>query len=448
MDSSFQPGFLWGAATSSYQIEGSPLADGSGPSIWHRFAHRPGNVTDDAHGDVACDHYRCFAADIDLMRELGLPAYRFSVSWPRVLPEGVGTANPAGLDYYSRLVDKLLENGIQPLVTLFHWDFPEALDQRGGWANADSADWFAQYAQLMIRTLGDRVNMWATLNEPWVVADQGYVQGVMAPGRRDWSEAAAVSRNLLRAHGAAVEMFRAEGDFRVGLVVNLLPIHPASPSPEDRQAAERMHAYYNRQFLDPVLLGTIPAELADVYGANWPWCDEDELRTISQPIDFIGVNYYLRLVVREDATEDRLRAEAVPVPNCQTTAMDWEVYPQGLTEILKWVHDRYGSLPLYVTENGAAFDDQVLPNGAVDDPLRVQFLRDHLLAAKQAIDLGVDLRGYFAWSLLDNFEWHHGFSKRFGLVHVDYNTQRRTPKSSARFYSRVIRSNGKELESD
>lgn len=395
-----------------------------------------------AHGDVACDHYRRFGEDVELMRELGLQAYRFSISWPRVIPRGIGPSNPAGLDFYSRLVDRLLENGIQPFATLYHWDLPDALNDRGGWANADSAGWFAQYARLLVRTLGDRVKMWTTLNEPWVIVDQGYVHGNMAPGRRDWAEAAAVSKNLLRAHGAAVETFRAEGEYCVGLVVNLLPIHPASPSEADRQAAERMDAYINRQFLDPVLLGRFPTELADVYDENWAHIEEDELRQISQPIDFVGINYYLRLVVREDASGDRLRAAAVNVPNCRITAMDWEVYPQGLTEILKWVPDRYGPLPLYITENGAAFDDYPLPSGAIDDPLRVQYLREHLLAAKQAINDGVDLRGYFVWSLLDNFEWHCGFTKRFGIVYVDYRTQRRIPKSSARFYSQVIRSNG------
>lgn len=442
MDSSFQPGFLWGAATSAYQIEGSPLADGAGPSIWHRFAHHPGNVANNDHGDLACDHYRLFADDVVLMRELGLQAYRFSISWSRVIPQGSGRANPAGLDYYSRLVDKLLEHGIQPLATLYHWDLPEALDEQGGWANAESADWFADYAQLLIHSLGDRVDMWITVNEPWVVVDQGYVQGNMAPGRRDWSEAAAVSRNVLRAHGAAVDRFRHAGDFRVGLAVNLLPIHPASASEADRQAAERLDTYINRQFLDPVLLGTFPKEFAELYGESWSQVGEDDLRRISQPIDFIGINYYLRLVVRDDPQGDRLRATIVNVPDCRTTSMGWEIYPQGLTEIVNWVHGRYGSVPLYITENGAAFEDHLLPNGAVDDPLRVEYLKAHLLAARHAIIDGADLRGYFVWSLLDNFEWQFGFTKRFGIVYVDYPTQRRIPKSSARYYAKVIRSNG------
>jgi len=445
-ESSFPSDFLWGAATSAYQIEGSPLADGAGESNWHRFAHAAGKIDSGHHGDVACDHYRRFVDDICLMRELGLRAYRFSLSWSRVIPDGTGRVNQPGLDFYARLVDTLLEHGIAPSVTLYHWDLPAALEDRGGWANANSAGWFAEYAQLMVRTLGDRVKMWTTLNEPWVIVDQGYVHGNMAPGRRDWSEAAAVSRNLLRAHGAAVSTFRAEGEYHVGLAVNLLPIHPASPSEADQRAADRLDTYINRQFLDPVLLGSFPAEMADVYDDNWSQITDDELQQISQPIDFIGVNYYLRLVVREDPSDAPLRAAVVTVPNCQTTAMGWEIYPQGLTEILKWVRDRYGPLPLYITENGAAFDDLPVPKGTIDDPQRVQYLQEHLLAAKQAINAGVDLRGYFVWSLLDNFEWHFGFTKRFGIVHVDYETQRRTPKASARFYSQVIRSNGKVLE--
>ena len=296
--------------------------------------------------------------------------------------------------------------------------------------------------RLVVRSLGDRVKMWTTINEPWVVVDQGYVHGTMAPGRNDWSEAAAVSRNLLRAHGAAVEAIRAEGDFSIGLVANLLPVHPASTSAADRQAARRIDTYVNRQFLDPVLLGKFPEELADVYDESWSRVSEEDLRRISQPIDFVGINYYLRLVVRDDASSDRLRASAVNVPNCRTTSMGWEIYPQGLTEIVNWVHGRYGRLPLYITENGAAFDDSLLPNGAVDDTLRVEYLKAHLLAARQAICDGVDLRGYFVWSLLDNFEWQFGFTKRFGIVYVDYPTQRRIPKLSARYYAKVIRSNG------
>jgi beta-glucosidase len=444
-DTPFPTDFLWGAATSAYQVEGSPLADGAGESIWHRFAHTPGNIADDGHGDVACDHYRRFADDVRLMIELGIGAYRFSTSWSRVLPEGIGRANQAGLDFYSRLVDALLEHRIQPMVTLYHWDLPAALENRGGWADSQSADWFAEYAQLMYRTLGDRVRMWATINEPWVIVDQGYVEGQHAPGRRDWAVAAVVSKNLLRAHAAAVAAYRSAWKHRIGLAVNLVPIYPASERDADRQAARRLDAYLNRQFLDPVLLGETPSEMAEMFGRKWPEWNADELRQIAQPIDFVGINYYLRLVVRDDPAAGPARARAVLEPNCPQTAMGWEVYPQGLTEILQWLKDRYGDLPLYITENGAAFDDQMCPNGDLNDPERVEYLRDHLRAAWQAIETGVDLRGYFVWSLLDNFEWQQGYSKRFGIVRVDFETQRRVLKSSARLYSNVIRTNGAAL---
>ncbi|MCI0332774.1 MAG: GH1 family beta-glucosidase [Planctomycetes bacterium] len=442
----FPANFLWGAATSAYQIEGSPLADGAGENIWHRFSHAPNNIADQSNGDVACDHYRRFRDDVHLMRELGIGAYRFSTSWARVLPEGVGRVNQAGLDFYSRLIDTLLENHIQPMLTLYHWDLPQALEDRGGWADPRSADWFAEYAQLMYRAFDDRVPLWCTINEPWVIVDQGYVEGRHAPGRRDWAEAAAVSKNLLCAHAAAVDAYRAVGKHAIGLVVNLVPIHPASDSDADRQAAQRLDAYLNRQFLDPVLLGEVPPELPQMFGADWPNWTADELRRIRQPIDFVGVNYYLRLRVCDDPKTGLARARAVTQPNCPYTAMGWEIYSQGLAEILLWIKERYGDVPQYITENGAAFDDISLPNGAVDDAPRVQYLKEHLVAARRAIEAGVNLRGYFAWSLLDNFEWQCGYSKRFGLVHVDFATQRRVPKSSARFYSNVIRTDGAALE--
>jgi beta-glucosidase len=441
-DTKFPAGFLWGAATSAYQIEGSPLADGAGASIWHRFAHTPGKIFDHSTGDMACDHYRRFTEDVRLMRELGIQAYRFSVSWSRVMPEGVGRVNPAGVDFYRRLVDTLLENDIEPMVTLYHWDLPAALEDRGGWVAPEVADWFAEYAQLMFRSLGDRARMWATINEPWVVMDHGYVEGAHAPGLRDLPKAVAVSKNLLRAHAAAVQAGRAEGDFQIGLVVNLVPIHAASDSAADRAAATRMDAYLNRQFLDPALLGQSPSELADIFGPAWqPW-DAGQLARVQQPLDFVGVNYYMKLVVRDDPAKSPTRARIVPQANCPRTAMDWEIYPQGLTETLAWIRQRYGDLAIYITENGAAFDDHFNVTGAIDDPQRLEYLRQHLSAARKAIEEGVNLRGYFVWSLLDNFEWGHGYTKRFGIVAVDFESQQRVPKPSARFYADVIRTNG------
>ncbi len=441
---SFPQGFLWGAATSAYQVEGSPLADGAGPSIWHRFAHTPGRIRDGDTGDVACDQYRRFREDVALMRELGLGAYRFSIAWPRVLPEGTGAVNSRALDHYERLVDELLASGIQPMATLYHWDLPATLDDRGGWLNPEIARWFADYARAVFRRLDDRVRLWATLNEPWVVADGGYLHGVLAPGHRSPYEAPRASHNLLRAHAATVAAYRAEGRHQIGLVVNLEPKHPASPSADDRAATRRADAYMNRQYLDAALQGRYPEELQGIFGEAWPGWSSEEVAALRAPVDFLGVNYYTRSVTRADAESWPLRASPVPQEGASYTETGWEVYPAGLEETLSWVKQRYGDVPLYVTENGAAFPDPAqAPAGGVEDPLRVAYLREHLRSVRAALAAGCDVRGYFVWSLLDCLEWAHGFSKRFGIVHVDYTSQRRTPKTSARFYSGVIASNGR-----
>jgi len=441
----FPSDFLWGAATSAYQIEGSPLADGAGASIWHRFSHTPGRVARGETGDVACDHYRRFRDDITLMRELGLKAYRFSISWSRVLPQGRGAVNPAGLGFYDRLVDALLKQGIVPVPTLFHWDLPAALEDRGGWLNPDIAEWFAEYAALLFRALDGRVEMWSTLNEPWVVSDGGYLHGKLAPGHRDLFEAPIAAHNLLRGHARAVEAYRAEGRHRIGLVVNLEPKYSASDSPADRAAVRRSDAYMNRQFLDPVFFGRYPEELAEIFGEAWPRWRSSEVEQIRQPIDFLGVNYYTRAVIAQDAACFPLQIGWVLQRQSARTQMGWEVYPPGLTDVLLEVKQRYGDVPLYVTENGAAFYDPPSSESLVDDPLRVRYLQDHIRAAQRARARGVDLKGYFVWSLLDNYEWAHGYSKRFGIVHVDFQTQKRTIKASGRFYAEVIRTQGTVL---
>jgi beta-glucosidase len=439
----FPSDFLWGSATSAYQIEGSPLADGAGPSIWQRFVHTPGLVRDGDTGDVACDHYRRYAGDVALMRELGMQAYRFSVSWSRVLPRGKGTVNPAGLDFYDRLVDTLLGSGIEPLVTLFHWDLPAALDDLGGWLNPDIASWFADYAAVMFRKLDDRVKKWATLNEPWVVTDGGYLHGALAPGHRNRFEAPIASHHLMRSHGAAVQAYRAEGAHQIGLVVNIEPKYPASDDAADLAATARADAYMNRQYLDPAFLGRYPDEMKEIFGEAWPDWPAEDFELIKQPIDFVGVNYYTRNVTRLDERAWPLRAAPARQKQATYTETGWEVFPQGLTDTLVWVKNRYGNPPIYITENGAAFfDPPVAEGGRVRDPLRVDYLRKHLIAVHAAMQQGVDVRGYMAWSLLDNFEWSLGFSKRFGIVHVDFETQERTPKDSARFYAKVIASKG------
>jgi beta-glucosidase len=435
----FPDGFLWGAATSAYQIEGSPTADGAGPSIWHRFVHTPGRVTNDDTGDVAVDHYRRVAEDVQLMRDLGLTAYRFSIAWGRILPQGRGTrANPRGLGFYERLVDALLAANIQPVATLYHWDLPAALDDRGGWLNPDIAGWFADYTTTVVRALDDRVRMWATLNEPWVVTDGGYLHGVHAPGHRNLYEAPIAAGNLIRAHAAGVDAYRAVGHHQIGVVVNIEPKYPATERPADLAATRRADAYMNRQYLDPMLLGTHPEEMAEIFGDAWaPLTD---IAAVRRPIDFVGVNYYTRAVTKHSPRTYPLRAITMRQPQHTYTETNWEVYPDGLTDTLRWVRDRYGPIPQYVTENGAAFYDP--PTTPVEDTLRVDYYRQHLAAVHRAIQAGVDVRGYFAWSLLDNFEWSAGYSKRFGLIHVDYATLRRTPKASARFYADVIRAHG------
>ena len=442
----FPRDFLWGTATSAYQVEGSPLADGAGPSIWHRFAHTPNLVRDGATGDVACDHYRRYRDDVALMRTLGTNAYRFSISWSRVLPRGRGAVNPAGLDFYDRLVDALLAHDIEPMVTLYHWDLPAALDDLGGWLNPDIAKWFAEYATVMFRALDGRVRMWATLNEPWVITDGGYLYGVLAPGHRSRFEAPLASRHLLRAHTEAVRAYRAGGRHRIGLVVNLEPKYPASDAPADRAATVRADAYMNRQYLDPVVLGRYPEELCEIFGDAWPEWPSDELTFIREPIDFLGVNYYTRGVTRFDADNWLLQAAPVRQPRATYTETGWEVCASALTDVLVWVTRRYGNPPIYVTENGAAFFDPPMVDGdRLADPLRVDYLRTHLTALHAAMAQGVDVRGYFVWSLLDNFEWAQGYSRRFGIVHVDFATQKRTLKDSALFYAKVIASRGRVL---
>ncbi|MEO8580921.1 MAG: GH1 family beta-glucosidase, partial [Gemmatimonadales bacterium] len=433
---SFPDDFLWGTATSAYQIEGSQTADGAGRSMWHRFSHTPGNTWLDQTGDVACDHYRRYKDDVAIMAELGTNAYRFSIAWARVFPQGTGSVNKKGIDFYSRLVDELLKCGIKPNVTLYHWDLPEALDDRGGWLNRDIADWFGDYATTMFDALGDRVQMWSTLNEPWVVTDGGYLSGVLAPGHANLFEAPIATHNLMRAHGAGVERFRASKaakNGKVGITVNLEPKYPASDSPEDLAAVRRADAYMNRQYLDPVFMGTYPEEMREIFGEAWPDWPAADMALIKQPIDFLGINYYTRKVERFHPDQLPLRTKHVHQPQHMQTETHWEVYPPALTRILVWVTERYGKLPLYITENGAAFyDPPHTIDGRIDDPLRVEYYRHHLRAAHDAMQKGVNLRGYYAWSLLDNYEWSLGYSKRFGIVHVDYETQQRTIKASGR----------------
>jgi beta-glucosidase len=441
----FPQDFLWGVATSAYQVEGSTLADGAGPNIWHRFSHEPGMTVAGATGDLACDHYNRYADDVSLMSELGLGAYRFSMAWARLLPKGRGRMNAKGLGFYDRLVDALLERDIQPFITLYHWDLPLALEDKGGWLNDDTAKWFGDYADLAFRAFCDRVPYWMTINEPAVVMEKGYVLGIYAPGHRNVAEAPAVARNLLRAHGLAVRAYRDRGDGCIGIAVNIQPKYPATNSVADQQAAQRANAWRNLQFLDAILLGRTPDELPEMFGRDWRGLSDEDMKLVHQPIDYVGVNYYTRVVVGEDAQSLPLRLKHIE-QSALSTLVGWEIYPDGLTETLKLIDQRYDGIPIYVTECGAAFKDPMAEDGKdVPDPERVEFFRQHIQAAQQALTEGVDLRGFFVWSLMDNFEWNSGYTMPYGLVQVDFDTQQRTVKSSGRYFAECARSNGANL---
>jgi beta-glucosidase len=430
--SSFPVDFRFGVAMAAYQIEGAVAEDGRGESIWDAFCRRPGAVAGGDTGDVACDHYHRWRADLDLMASLGVESYRFSISWPRVQPDGRGAVNRAGIDFYKRLCEGLRERGIEPVATLYHWDLPQARQAAGGWAARDTAERFADYAALMGAELEDLVDAWITHNEPWVVAFLGHAEGIKAPGIRDWPTALRVSHHLLLSHGWALEALKGKP---VGITLNLAPVRS-----DDAAAALRMDGYLNRWFLDPVFRGRYPEDMLEQYERRYGPFDvvlDGDLDVISQKIDFLGVNYYMPQRVRSDPSRQPLELASV-LPHPPTTAMGWEVDPDGLHELLVRVRRDYGDVPIYITENGAAFEDGPVVNGTLEDPRRVEYLQAHVGALARAVADGVDVRRYFAWSMLDNFEWEHGYSKRFGLVYVDYSTQRRVPKRSALWYRDFI----------
>ena len=435
--STFPHGFRWGVATASYQIEGAVDEDGRGPSIWDTFCATPGKVDRGDTGEVACDHYHRWQHDLDVMRDLGVNAYRFSIAWPRVIPAGNGPVNEPGLDFYDRLVDGLLERGIEPHATLYHWDLPQALEEAGGWPGRGIVDAFVAYADAVTKRLGDRVRSYATLNEPWCSAFLGYVLGEHAPGRTDRALGLQAAHHLLLAHGSALDVMRTNAPGALhGVVVNLYPVHPASDAPADEAAAQRFDGFFNRWYLDALLKGAYPSDAWQGYGVDAPLVEAGDMAIISRPLDFLGVNYYTRMVVADEPGDPWPAARPVSF-EAERTAMGWEVYPQGLTDLLARLARDYTLPPLLITENGAAYPD-VLADGTVDDAERISYLRRHIEAVRQALAQGVDVRGYFAWSLLDNFEWARGYSQRFGLVYVDFHSQARLPKRSARWYADFI----------
>lgn len=441
----FPQGFLWGTATSSYQIEGAWQEDGKGESIWDRFSHTPGRIEDASNGDVACDHYHRWRDDVSLMRQHNLQAYRFSIAWPRILPTGRGAINPAGLDFYSRLVDELLESGITPFVTLYHWDLPQALQDEGGWPSRATAEAFVEYADVVSRHLGDRVKHWITHNEPWCVSLLSHQLGIHAPGWQDAGAALRAAHHVLLSHGWAVPVIRRNcRDAEVGITLNFEVNEPSCASEADARINRLADGLFNRWFLDPLYGRHYPADIVDFYARHFSldldFVADDDFTQIAAMTDFLGVNYYTRRVNRDTSSPDNL--PQTNFADRSRTEMDWEVYPEGLYKILCRIHFDYGPLKIYITENGASFSDGPDESGRIHDERRISYLRDHFEAAHRAIRAGVPLAGYFVWSLMDNFEWSKGYLQRFGLVYVNYETQQRLPKDSLLWYRDVIAANG------
>ncbi|TCB98365.1 beta-glucosidase [Micromonospora zingiberis] len=457
----FPEGFVWGSATAAYQIEGAAKEGGRGPSIWDTYSHTPGRTLNGDTGDVAADHYHRWADDLEQLTALGLGAYRFSIAWPRVQPGGSGPVNQAGVDFYSRLVDRLLELGIRPVATLYHWDLPQELEDAGGWPARDTAARFADYAEKIVGALGDRVHTWTTFNEPWCSSYLGYASGVHAPGRTEPAAALAAVHHLNLAHGLAGRVIRELAPAaQLSVTLNLHVIRPASDSAADADAARRIDALANRAFLGPMLDGAYPADLlADTAGVtDWSFVRDGDEQTAAVPLDVLGVNYYSTTLVRawdgvspksdadghgrsaHSAWVGSEQVEFLPQPG-PYTAMGWNIEPAGLTELLLRLHREHPDLPMMITENGAAFDDVVSPDGAIHDDRRIDYLRRHIAATHDAMAAGADVRGYFVWSLLDNFEWAYGYDRRFGIIHVDYQTQQRTWKDSAHWYRTLTTTN-------
>ena len=442
LSSAFPSTFLWGTATSSYQIEGAIHEDGRSLSTWDVFAATPGKTYNGETGEVAVDHYHRMPQDVEIMAQLGIGAYRFSLAWPRILPDGRGAINTRGLDFYDRLVDALLAKGIRPVATLYHWDLPMALYNEGGWLNRDTAYAFADYAEVVARQLGDRVGMWITHNEPWCSAYLGYGTGKHAPGIQDMHSAVTVGHHLLLSHGLAVSRLRThtKAGAQVGISLNFTPVYSADNTPETVQAAARVDALHNRWFVEPLYKGTYPEHLFEEMGVQPPPIQDGDAALIATPIDFLGVNTYSRMVVRGNAAKPDGIEYVEPVPGASYTEIGWEVYPQAIGDLLTRLHKEYGVASLLVTENGAAFDDKPSYDGKVNDPQRVEYLREYIRSVGHVLTQGVPVQGYLVWSLLDNFEWSEGYSKRFGIVYVDYATQQRIIKESGHWYSSFIAS--------
>jgi len=434
--SDFPANFLWGSSTSSYQIEGASRNDDRGISIWDTFCAKRGNIRDGSSGDVACDHFHRWPGDLSLAKDLGTNAYRFSIAWPRIFPNGVGVApNQKGLDFYSRLVDGMLERGLEPWATLYHWDLPQALQDQGGWANRSTVDAFVRYTDVVSKHFSDRIKNWITHNEPWCTAFNGNYEGVHAPGIKDFKIALQVCHHVLLSHGLAIPVIRRNVlGARVGAALSLHPLHPASDSDEDAAATKRHDGLRNRWFLDALHGRGYPVDVWTQFGDKVPRVREGDLDVIATPTDFLGINYYFPEVVANEHGSGILNTKVVENDDVERTAFGWEVCPKGMVDLLARVHRDYRPAEIYLTENGSTYEDVLRPDGEVHDEQRLSFLIRHLQAARQVVDQGIPLKGYFAWSLLDNFEWAEGFGRRFGLTYVDFDTQRRTLKASGKWY--------------
>lgn len=442
----FPKGMKWGAATASYQIEGAVHEDGRGLSIWDTFSHTPGKIINGDNGDVACDSYHRYEEDIDLLKELGVDVYRFSVAWPRIFPNGTGEVNQKGLEYYHRVVDKLIENGIEPMCTLYHWDLPQALQDKGGWANRETISAFVHYAETMFKEFNGKIKYWITLNEPWCISFLSNYIGAHAPGFQDLQLATDISHHLLIAHGKTVKKFREmEIEGKIGFAPNTTWLEPYSNKQEDIDACHREIGHYVEWFMDPVFKGEYPRFLLDWFekkGVTLHIQDGD-LEEIHQPIDFLGINFYNGYIARYKENEGLFDFEYVEM-GYERTDIDWPIFPEGFYKVLTYIHHRYGNVPIYITENGACYNDEP-SNGRVRDDKRIKYLQQHLTALSRAIESGVNIKGYCVWSLLDNFEWAEGYSKRFGIIHVDYHTLERTKKDSFYWYKKLIANNWFEM---
>lgn len=439
--------FVFGVASSAHQIEGSPLANGSGKSVWYTFSHTHGNIKDSSTIDITCDHYNKWKEDIFLLKQLGVDAYRFSIAWTRIIPNGYGKINKKGIDFYNKIIDELLKNNILPVVTIHHWELPVGLQYQGGWLNDKIVDWFLEYSHVLFENFADRVKLWITLNEPIVTVLLGYLLGIYPPAMRDINMAFKCVYNLVRAHGQTVYLFKKTMNIKnaeIGIAVNCMPIYPATRKKIDIEAAKRLHSFQNELILDLIFLGKYPKKIIELFKDNIVVLSQEDKKIITAPFDFVGLNYYTRFIVKHTDKDEFLNCHYVKSKR-KYTKMGWEIYPEGLYELISWISKKYKPKKIYITENGASFEDKISNGNLVNDYERIKFLQEHIKYLTKAVRKYSNVKGYFVWSFLDNFEWTEGFTQRFGLVYVDYSTQRRIIKKSGFWYKKFIEENKRSV---